>query len=258
MVNTKIIEELKQLARLQIIDSKLFRLRQLRGNLPQEIEETKDRIEGLKYRIELVTKEINGLQKEERSHHANIEEKKILLKKYQEQLTNVRNEREYEALSSEIELAELDIKASERKISDIRKKMNLKKEELDLLQKELEQYQILLEEKEKTLDQILKETQKEEEKLLKQREKVVKTLKERIYRSYEKIRQKVLDRRVVVTVDREACGGCHAVLPPQKLYEISLKDKRIICESCGRIIVDRSYFEEIDPAFVQEELVTEE
>jgi predicted nucleic acid-binding Zn-ribbon protein len=258
MINTRVYDELKQLAHLQLIDFKLYRLRQLRGTLPKEIEETKDRVEGISYKIELLHHEINQLQKEERNHQKNIEEKKILLKKYQEQLSNVRNEKEYETLSSEIELTELDIQASERKISDLRKKIELKNQELSIHQKELEEYKSLLEEKEKELESILKETQEEEEKYQKKREEVVKTIKERIYRSYERIRQKVLDGRVVVVVERNACGGCHALLPPQRLYEITLKDRRIICESCGRIIVDRSLFEEIDPAFVQEYLVTEE
>lgn len=235
---------LHALARLQTLDSQLDRLRQVRGGLPEEVRDLEDELEGLNTRISRLQEEIEGSQGEITRRHTTITESRDMIKKYDAQLMNVKNSREFEALNKEIELANLEILTAERKIKQFEEIIAEKQQRAAEVKITYDDRARDLDEKQKELNQIIAETEKEEKKLLKLSETASKEIEHRLLDSYQRIRQNMRNGLAVVSMDRGACGGCFAIIPPQRQYEVREKKKLMVCENCGRILVDGSYFAE--------------
>jgi len=236
-------EKLQALVRLQRIDTKLDKIRHLHGSLPEEVQDLEDELEGLKTRIQKIVDVIDENKKDISRRNITIKEQRDLLKKFDEQQMNVKNSREFDAIAKEIELAQLEILACEKKIKQINMILEERHKELEEAQAKLAERQKDLEDKKEELDKIIAETEKEEKEFEQESEKASEFIEDRLLYSYQRIRRNMRNGLAVVTVDRSACGGCFAVIPPQRLYEIRQKKKIIVCENCGRILVDVSYFE---------------
>lgn len=233
-----IVQKIEALVKLQKIDSELDEIKKVRGALPEEVSDLEDEIEGYRTRIEKFEKEIDAQNDEIESNKVAISNAEKLIKKYGEQQLNVRNNREYDAITKEVELQQLEIQISEKRIKEARVRIDAKKEEIDAtkaIQKEREKD---LESKQKELDNIVSESQEEEKALANEREKAAKNVEERLFKSYDKIRKNARNGLAVVNVKRNACGGCFNVVPPQRQAEVREKKKIIVCEHCGRIFAD--------------------
>jgi predicted nucleic acid-binding Zn-ribbon protein len=233
-----IADKLDSLVKLQDIDSKLDVLRKLRGDLPEEVSDLEDEVVGIEKRATRFQSDLNNVQEEIESHRLNKKESERLIEKYKEQQMNVRNNREYDAISKELELQELEIQLSDKRIREGEFKLKSKQVEIDETNETLEGKKAVLEIKRKELDKLVIESQEEEEKLLKQSTKQSKKVEERLLKAYTKIRGSAKNGLAIVTVDRGACGGCFNVVPPQRQADIMEKLKIIICEHCGRILAD--------------------
>jgi uncharacterized protein len=243
-------EKLKALAQLQKIDTNLDRIRQIRGGLPEEVRDLEDELEGLQTRIDRLNEDIEKHQKEISDRNFTIKESREQIKKYDAQLMNVKNNREYEAVSKEIELANLEIMTAERKITQFDEAIVSLKENVAEVIKRHEERKSDLDEKQKELSQIIAETEEKENRLLAESEKAAAEIEERLLTAYRKIRSNMRNGLAVVTMDRSACGGCFAIIPPQRGYEVRQKRKIIVCENCGRILVDAEYFGTEEPVAV--------
>lgn len=236
------IEILGALAQCQTIDSRLDRLRSIRGGLPEEVNDLEDELEGLRTRKVNLSKEIENHQEEIRNREGIIEEARAAIGRYEKQLMDVKNNREYEAINKEIELGNLDIQTSERKIRQFSEHIGERMARMEEVNKVLDDRTDDLDAKKTELDQLVLETQKEEIELAKEAAGARAKLDERYYRAYARIRNNMRNGLAVVFMDRGACGGCFAIIPPQRQAEIRQKNKRIICENCGRVLVDETFF----------------
>lgn len=231
-------EKLKALYQLQLIDSEVDRIRTVRGELPLEIEDLQDSIEAYSKRKEKVVQEIDS-ENEIRTKNTNqIAESNELIKKYKKQLENIKNNREFVSLTKEIEFQTLEIELSEKKIKNSEANLLHHTEKLNSLNDDLNVRKDELDKKSGELDEIVKETEKEEDALLKKSQKAKKVIDDRLLLAYEKIRGNVKNGLAVVSVKRDACGGCFNKIPPQRQLDIKLHKKIIICEHCGRILID--------------------
>lgn len=246
MENT-VAKKLDALVKLQSIDSELDELIKVRGALPDEVMDLEDEIAGYQTRIEKQNQELSGLEEGINNNKSAIKDAEKLIKKYEEQQMNVRNNREYDAITKEVELQQLEIQILEKRIKEAYEKIESKKEEIASTKETLSERTKDLESKKGELDVITKESEDDEKKLLKDREKAAKNVEERILKSYEKVRENMRNGLAVVPVKRGACGGCFNIVPPQKQAEIREQKKIIICEHCGRIM-----------ASVEDEIVVEE
>ncbi|NJO03262.1 MAG: hypothetical protein HC880_17680 [Bacteroidia bacterium] len=228
-------QKLNALLKLQTIDSKMDEIKKVRGDLPDEVQDLEDEIIGYQTRIEKYESEIVTLNKEIEAKKERKREADRLIAKYKDQQMNVRNNREYEALTKEVESEELEIQLSDKRIREAGEKILRIQEDIAKTNEALDERNKDMENKRGELDNIMKESEGEEGKLLKEREKQVKNIEDRLLRSYNKIRDNVLNGLAVVMVRRNACGGCFAVVPPQRQAEIREKKKIIVCEHCGRI-----------------------
>lgn len=233
-----VAKKLEALLKLQSIDSKLDEINKIRGDLPVEVQDLEDEIIGYETRINKFTDEGKRLQDDIANNKNAVKEAEGLLKKYEEQQENVKNNREYEAITKEIELQGLNIQLANRKLKEASTKLETKEKQVDTTQKELGELKLNLQAKRKELDSIIAESIEDEEKLLKEREKKSKSIEERLYNSYTRIRKNARNGLAVVTVKRDACGGCFNVVPPQRQADIREKRKIIVCEHCGRIFAD--------------------
>ena len=238
-VNLKSVEEkLKSLYQIQLIDSEVDRIRTVRGELPLEIEDLQDSIISFSKRIEKVNHELD-LENEIKIKNTNqIEESNELIKKYKKQLDNIKNNREFVSLTKEIEFQNLEIELSEKKIKDSEAKLLHHTDSLNNLNENLSSRKDELDKKSGELEEIIQETKKEEAALLKKSLKAKKNVDDRLLSAYEKIRANVKNGLAVVSVKRDACAGCFNKIPPQRQLDIKLHKKIIICEHCGRILVD--------------------
>ena len=222
---------------LQKIDSKIDEIDKIKGELPLEVEDLEDEIAGLTTRIENINAEIDELTDLTRQRKREIEEAKMKIAKYTEQQNNVRNNREFDALTKEIEYQELEIELAEKRLKqysvDIRNKKHIA-EEAETLAADRN---IDLEAKRKELDGIEAETAKEVETLRAQEAKAQSVIDERLLTAYNRIRSNVHNGLAVVTIKRDACGGCYNRIPPQRQVEVRQGKKIIVCEYCGRILV---------------------
>jgi hypothetical protein len=231
-------EKLTTIISLQKIDSKIDEINKLRGELPMEVKDLEDEIEGYNTRINGLEREIKEIKDDINSKKALQQECAANLKKYEKQQENVKNSREFEAINKEIEMQELEIKACDKKIKDATYEI----EEFDTQKKHTESLiaskQEILTIKQKELKVITEETSKEEAELLKNREKAAQSVENRLLVAYERIRKTFKNGLAVVAVERDSCGGCFNMIPPQRQSDIRLRKKMIVCEHCGRIMID--------------------
>lgn len=238
-------EKLTELHELQEIDSELDKIEVLKGELPIEVNDLEDETEGLRKRVGRLQESIDQMDQDNNRQVANIKEAQALIERYNKQLDDVKNNREYEALSKELELQSLEVELSEKRIRDDKVKIDAKKEVLEETKSRLKDKEDTLKLKKGELDKIIARTEKEEKKLQKnsgtQRDKI----ESRLLKAYDKVRSSYRNGLAVVTVERNSCGGCFNKIPPQTQLEISLMNKIIVCEHCGRILVDHSITGEV-------------
>ncbi len=223
---------------LQSIDTQIDKIRIVRGELPLEVQDLEDEIEGLATRVNKFNHDIKELEMEISAKKIAIKDSLELIKKYEAQQMNVRNNREYDSLSKEIEFQSLEAQLSEKKIKEFTAAMEAKQASVDEVQVELDERTKDLEAKKGELNDIVAETQKEEESLVEKSKKQKQAIEERLLNAYERIRENARNGLAVVPVERDACGGCFNKIPPQRHLDIRLHKKIIVCEYCGRVLVD--------------------
>lgn len=231
-------EKLRALYDLQLIDSKLDEIKSTRGELPLEVEDLKADIAGKETRLGKKQDEVKEVNNDINVQKELMKQSKALIKKYASQQDNVRNNREFEALSKEIEYQELEIKASEKKIKKFKDLIEFKEDDIKELKKKIKGYKDHLKHKKGELDTIVKETEKAEKLLAKKREGYTVNIEPRLLKAYEKIRGAVKNGLAVVPVERGASAGSFFAIPPQRQMEIANRRKIIIDEHSGRILVD--------------------
>lgn len=232
-------EKLQNLYNLQQIDTEIDKIKILRGELPLEVQDLEDEIAGLETRIENLKAELGEVDKTALTRKLDIKKSEELIKKYSEQLDNVRNNREYDALSKEIEFQKLEIELQEKKIREALKAKTEKDAVMEESKKRFEDKMADLEAKKGELNEIINETHKDEEALKNKSEQLAATIDERLLTAYHRIRSNARNGLAVVTVDRDACGGCFNKIPPQRQLDIRSRKKIIVCEYCGRILIDK-------------------
>ncbi len=234
-MESTVAQKLEAIHNLQQIDSRLDAIFKVRGALPEEVQDLEDEIIGYETRLNKFQSDIETLENEIKKYKDSIKESEKLIKKYQEQQMNVRNNREYDAITKELELQDLEIQVSKKKISEAQVRIEEKEKDIDELKEVLKDRQKDLDQKKDELDVLVGESETEETKLKNERDKASKKVEERLLKSYEKIRINAKNGLAVVMVKRGACGGCFNVVPPQRQAEIREKKKLIVCEHCGRI-----------------------
>ena len=239
MQELTIEEKLQHLYELQKIDSEIDKIKTLRGELPLEVQDLEDEIAGLETRIENLKVELGELDKTSSTRKMDIKKAEEAIKKYSEQLDNVRNNREYDALSKEIEFQKLEIELQEKRIREAQKAKAEKEALMEESKKRYEDKVSDLEDKKGELNDIINETHKDEESLQTKSEELAATIDERLLTAYRRIRSNARNGLAVVTVDRDACGGCFNKIPPQRQLDIRSRKKIIVCEYCGRILIDK-------------------
>ncbi|ETN96832.1 hypothetical protein SAMN04487906_2337 [Zhouia amylolytica] len=237
-------EKLRTLFDLQLVDSRIDEIRNVRGELPLEVEDLEDEVEGLKTRIEKLNSELENLNTEISNKKNLIEEAKSLIKKYSEQQKNVRNNREYNSLSKEVEFQELEIQLAEKHIKEFKAQIEQKKEVIKQTKERLNERESHLKHKKSELDDILAETEKEEEALIKKSEEFENLIEDRLLNAYKRIRGSVKNGLAVVSIERGASAGSFFTIPPQVQMEIASRKKIITDEHSGRILVDPALAEE--------------
>jgi len=234
-----VAEKLKALYELQQVDTSIDKIRILRGELPLEVQDLEDEIEGLQTRVSKYQDDIDSLEKSIAGKKQEILNAQDLIKKYEEQQNNVRNNREYDSLSKEIEFQSLEIQLCEKRIREFDVQIEEKKVVIDESTKVLDERKLDLENKRKELEDIIDETKKEEEVMEQKSEDLEGIIEPRLLTAYKKIRGNARNGLAVVTVERDACGGCFNKIPPQRQLDIASRKKIIVCEYCGRILVDQ-------------------
>jgi predicted nucleic acid-binding Zn-ribbon protein len=231
-------EKLVGLIKLQKIDSKLDEFQVLKGELPLEVSDLEDEIAGLHARKNRIEEEINGISEFIESKKEAIKEAEALAKKYEKQSDNVKNNREFEAINKEMEMQQLEVKLAEKHIKDANEEIAEKARLLDGAKKTIATKEGVLNHKKSELEKIIVDTEKEETQFQKKSKEARSHIDERLLYSYDRIRTNYRNGLSVVPVERDACGGCFNAIPPQKQSEIRLHKKVIVCENCGRILVD--------------------
>ena len=231
-------EKLRALYDLQLIDSRIDEIRSVRGELPLEVEDLEDEVAGLNTRLSNLSEDVANLETDINSKKLAIDESKALMKKYDEQQKKVRNNREFDSLSKEIEYQELEIQLSEKRIKEFKVKIEQKNEVIEGTKAKFEQQQQHLNHKKSELDAILKETEKEEKLLISKSEEYSTSIDNHLLTAYNRIRTKVKNGLAVVSIERGASGGSFFTIPPQVQLEIATRKKITIDEYSGRILVD--------------------
>lgn len=239
-----VAEKLKALYDKQLIDTAIDKIKILRGELPLEVQDLEDEIEGLQTRVSKYDEDIAALDKSISGKRQEIANSLDLIKKYQDQQNNVRNNREYDSLSKEIEFQTLEIELCEKRIREFNILIDEKRVVIDESSGVLSERKLDLDNKKKELDDIIAETRKEEEVLMSKSEALEGIIESRLLTAYKKIRANARNGLAVVPVERDACGGCFNNIPPQRQLDIASRKKIIVCEYCGRILVDSKVSEE--------------
>lgn len=237
-------EKLRTLYKIQQTDTKIDRIYLLRGELPLEVQDIEDEVEGLKTRISNAKEEIAAAEFATNSNRAKIAECEEALAKYNEQRDNVKNNREYDSISKEIEFQDLEKQTCEKRIREANFLIEEKKQLVAETEARLAMREEDLAAKRQELATIVEETAKDEEALVKERETLAAKLDERMMIAYTKVRSNTKNKLAVVTVKRDACGGCFAKIPPQRKLDIDSSKKIIVCEYCGRILVSSEFEKE--------------
>lgn len=231
-------EKLKTLYQLQTTLSAIDEKKALRGELPLEVQDLEDEIEGLTIRIDKIKREIDEFQKAVSQKKAEINEAQASVERYKEQLNDVKNNREYDTLSKEIEFQTLEIELCNKKIREAQTRIEEKTNELHENEEAIKDRQSDLDIKKSELDEIMEETRAEEEKLKEKVTELEAKIEPRLLTSFKRIRKNARNGLGIVYVQRDACGGCFNKIPPQRQLDIKMHKKIIVCEYCGRIIVD--------------------
>jgi hypothetical protein len=249
MANVKeysVEEKLTSLVQLQKVESKLDEIRILKGELPMEVADLEDEIQGLHARQLRIEEEINGITEFIEQKKEAIKEAQALIKKYEKQSENVKNNREFEAINKEIEMQQLEVKLCEKHIKDANEEIGEKAQALEKAKKAIATKEGVLNGKKSELEKIIAATEKEEKQYNRLAEEARSHVDPRLLASYEKIRKNYRNGLAVVPVERDACGGCFYSIPPQKQSEIKQRKKVMVCENCGRILVDADLVDSVD------------
>ena len=232
-------EKLIALYTLQSIDTEIDKIKILRGELPLEVQDLEDEIAGLQTRVTNINDEIAAFDGSIKEKESLILDSKALMKKYDEQLKNIRNNREFDSLNKEIEFQTLEIELAEKRIKEAKASIVAKMDTTSGAKMRLQDRSADLEAKNAELDGIIAETKKDEEKLGKQSVVAEKVIDERLLNAYKRLRGSVRNGLAVVPVLRDACGGCFNSVPPQRQMDIAARKKVIVCEHCCRVLVDK-------------------
>lgn len=236
-------EKLTSVVALQKIESKIDEIQILKGELPMEVSDLEDEIQGLHARQTRVEEEINGIQEFINQKKTAIKDAEALIKKYEKQSENVKNSREFEAINKEIEMQQLEMKLAEKHIKDANEEIAEKVVLLEKAKKNIATKEVVLNTKKGELEKIIASTEKEEKHFAKLSKEASDKVEERLLHSFQRIRKNYRNGLAVVPVERDACGGCFNAIPPQRQSEIRQRKKIIVCENCGRILVDKELFE---------------
>ena len=231
-------QKLKNLYSLQTKLSEIDEIKTLRGELPLEVQDLEDEIEGLSHRLHKYEEEIEHIKGDIAQKQESIKEAQAMMTRYQSQLEDVRNNREYDNLSKEIEFQSLEIELLRKKINDAERLINLKTGDLEKGRASLETRQQDLDQKKAELDEIVADTKADEEKLREKAKAIETTIEPRLLTAFKRIRQSSRNGLGIVYVQRDACGGCFNKIPPQRQLDIRMRKKIIVCEYCGRIMID--------------------
>ena len=231
-------EKLKALYELQTLLSEIDKIKTLRGELPLEVQDLEDEVTGLTTRISNIKGEIDALKTSIASKKIEIEAAKASIEKYKGQQENVRNNREFDVLSKEIEFQTLEVELCEKRIREANAAVTAKEEDIVKSTEALEERQKDLEVKKAELEDIISETKQEEEKLREKAKNVEATIEPRLLQAFKRIRKNSHNGLAITYVQRDACGGCFNKIPPQKQLDIRMRKKIIVCEYCGRIMID--------------------
>ncbi len=239
-------QKLLALYSLQVIDTQVDKIRIIRGELPLEVQDLEDEIAGLSTRLENNMAEIAELEKAVAEYNQEIARSREMIKKYEQQQKNVRNNREFESLSKEVEFQGLEIQLREKKLREGSVAIDAKNKMIDEVKAQLEAKESNLRDKNGELSEIIAETEKEEKILLVKSDKAKAIIEERYLTAYTRIRKSVRNGLAVVKIERNACGGCFSKIPPQRQLEIRMHKKILVCEYCGRIIVDETIADTVE------------
>lgn len=237
-IDTSIEEKLRQLYTLQRIDSKIDQIEILKGELPMEVSDLEDEITGLETRLKNLQDTVKDIEKEGQKFTARIAECEALIKKYTKQLDDVKNNREYDALSKELEMQKLEIQLAEKKARENGDKVAAKNAVIKEVKDKLKIKKANLDQKQEELEQIIAKTDKEEKDLRKSAQAAQGKIEDRLLKAYHRIRNNYRNGLALVAIERDACGGCFNEIPPQIQLEVAQRKKIIACEHCGRILVD--------------------
>jgi len=254
-------EKIRALYNLQLVDSKIDKIKILRGELPLEVQDLEDEIAGLETRIDNYKGDIITLETSIANKKTEIKDSEALQLKYNEQLKNIKNNREFDSLTKELEFQTLEIELSNKKIKGFVSDIEAKKVIIEDANAKLNELKLNLEDKKNELDDIVGETQKEEELLLSKSEKIAANIEERLLIAYKRIRGNARNGLAIAPIERGACGGCYNKIPPQKQLDIKSRKKIIVCEYCGRILVDNDInlsLEEVEAKRIAEQELAKE
>ena len=232
-------EKLIALYKLQSIDTEIDKIKILRGELPLEVQDLEDEIAGLQTRVTNINDEISSFDTSIKEKELLMKDSKDLIKKYDEQLKNIRNNREFDSLNKEIEFQNLEIELAEKRINEAKSSIVGKMDIISSAKTRLDDRSEDLKAKNGELEGIISETKKDEEKLFKESVTAEKVIDDRLLNAYKRLRGSVRNGLAVVPVLRDACGGCFNTVPPQRQMDIAARKKVIVCEHCGRVLVDK-------------------
>jgi uncharacterized protein len=241
-----VVDRLKSVIALQKIESKLDELGVIKGELPVEVKDLEDELQGLQSRLHRIEEEINGINEFIEQKKAGKAEAEELLKKYEKQSDNVKNNREFEAINKELEMQQLESKLMDKHIKDALEEIGEKSKGLEAAKKAIANKNAVLETKQAELEKVTASTEKEEKHFSKLVADARVGVEERLLISYNRIRANYRNGLAVVPVERDACGGCYNAVPPQKQSEIKQNKKILICENCGRVLVDNELFDSVE------------
>jgi uncharacterized protein len=244
MTQERLEEELQALYQLQNIDSLVDEIRVLRGELPVEVQELEETIDALKLRIAKQQEEIESLEKMISEKKNSAKDSQTLIKKYESQQNKVRNNREFESLTKELEFQKLEIQLSDKRVKEYKSSIIAKQEMMTQSEELLADKNKDLKAKKDELEKIVSETEKEEKDLLKKSVEAKSHIDQTLLNAYDRIRPNFKNGLAVVTIERGSCSGCFVKIPPQRQTEITAHKKLVVCEHCGRIIVDKALIED--------------
>jgi len=243
-----IAKKLLSLYNLQQICSQIDKIRVVRGELPNEVRDMEDALIGMQTRIEKHKEELEELKQKIVAQDVKMKEATGLIKRYEDQQNNVRNNREFESLSKEIDYQKLEIQVAEKHKTKYTADVTVKTEDIAVFEEKRKEIEEILNQKKSELADIIADTEKEEKELIEKAEKLKKNVDHRLLNAFERIRNNARNGLAIVLIERDACGGCFSTIPPQRQLDIRLHKKIIVCEACGRIFIDKQLVESQNPS----------